>query len=204
MPGVGVHDPVGFPPVHPTIDLPRRPRCPRNLDRPHRVLRRWLCSTDRRTARCPRGTPCHTGRRNDTWVIPSLWRATPPVASEPSLEVVGSPPISFALATSCADLEPRPLCSPGITPVHRSYGPLRHPTQPGLSLAGVRLEVTRLRPVGLPVLRQISIYVHAVAITPAEPLDPVALHALVLLRPGQGFVPAAAAFPDQLAGRLPH
>ena len=52
-------------------------------------------------------------------------------------------------------------------------------------------------------LRQISIYVHAVAITPAEPLVPVALYALMLLRPGQGFVPAAAAFPVIQSGRLP-
>jgi hypothetical protein len=45
------------------------------------------------------------------------------------------------------------------------------------------LEVTRLRRIGLPVLRQISVYVHAIATTPAEPLDRVALPPCY--RPGQ-------------------
>ena len=59
----------------------------------------------------------------------------------------------LALATSCADLELRPLPSTGITRLQRYYGPLRHPTQPGLSLAGVQLRVTHPHRVGLPVLR---------------------------------------------------
>jgi len=205
MPGVGVHDPVGFPSVHPTIAPRRRIRCPRSPDHPHRVRRRWLCSIGKRTAECPRGTPCHTEHRSDTWVIPSLWRATPPVASEPSLEVLGSSPIPFALATSCVDLEPRPLPSTGVTRIPRYYGPIRHPTRPGnsrptqWSLAGVRLEVTHLHRIGLPVLREVSIYVHAVAITPAEPPDQITLTQW----PGPGWQPAAAAFPVPLAGRLP-
>ena len=128
-------------------------------------------------------------------------------ASEPFREVVGSSPISCVLATSCVDLEPRPLCSPDVTPDHRSYGPLRHPTQPGLVLAGVRLEVTPLHCVGLPVLRQISLYVHAVTFTlppwsrslPAEPPDSVALTHW----PGPSWNPATAAFPVIQAGRLP-
>ena len=36
-------------------------------------------------------------------------------------------------------LELRPLPSPGVTRLHRYYGPLRHPSAPGLSLTGVRL-----------------------------------------------------------------
>ena len=55
-----------------------------------------------------------------------------------------------------AGLELRPLPSTGITRRPRYYEPLRHPIRPGLSLAGVRLEVTRLRQVGLPVL-QVSV-----------------------------------------------
>jgi hypothetical protein len=53
-------------------------------------------------------------------------------------------------------LELRPLPSAGITRRPRYCGPVRHPRRPGLSLAGVRLEVTRLRRLGLPVLRWIS------------------------------------------------
>ena len=38
--------------------------------------------------------------------------------------------------------------------------------RPGLSLAGVRLSVTRPHRLGFPVLRQFSVYRHAVVITP--------------------------------------
>jgi hypothetical protein len=44
-----------------------------------------------------------------------------------------------SLTTCCVCLEPRPLPSTGITRFHRYYGPLRHPSAPGLSLTGVRL-----------------------------------------------------------------
>src|SRR5208337_920977 len=60
----------------------------------------------------------------------------------------------------------RPLPSPGVTRGQRYYGPLRHPRRPGLSLAGVRLRVTRPHRLGFPVLRWISMYRHAVVITP--------------------------------------
>ena len=55
-----------------------------------------------------------------------------------------------------AGLELRSLPSTGITRRPRYCGPVRHPNRPGLSLAGVRLEVTRLHRLGLPVLRWIS------------------------------------------------
>jgi hypothetical protein len=67
----------------------------------------------------------------------------------------------------------RPLPSPGVTRGQRYYGPLRHPggnpacgVGPGLSLASVRLRVTRPHRLGFPVLRWISMYRHAVVITP--------------------------------------
>ena len=75
-------------------------------------------------------------------------------------------PISRLSVTSCVGLEPRPLPSPGVTRGQRYYGPLRHPRRPGLSLAGVRLRVTRPHRLGFPVLRWISVYRHAVVITP--------------------------------------
>src|SRR5208282_2443599 len=58
--------------------------------------------------------------------------------------------------TSCVCLELRPLPSPGVTRLHRYYEPLRHPTAPGLSLAGVRLIIPD-HAVGLPVLRTLSL-----------------------------------------------
>ena len=48
-------------------------------------------------------------------------------------------PISRLSVTSCVGLEPRPLPSTGVTRLRRYYGPLRYPSRPGLSLAGVRL-----------------------------------------------------------------
>jgi hypothetical protein len=82
-------------------------------------------------------------------------------------------PISRLSVTSCVGLEPRPLPSTGVTRGQRYYGPLRHPggnpacgVGPGLSLAGVRLRVTRPHRLGFPVLRWISMYRHAVVITP--------------------------------------
>src|SRR5512136_942277 len=40
------------------------------------------------------GTPCRTTDRTGSQAIPSLWHVTPPVTSEPFLEVSGSSPIS--------------------------------------------------------------------------------------------------------------
>src|SRR5271163_4135478 len=75
-------------------------------------------------------------------------------------------PISRLSAACCVGLELRPLPSAGVTRRRRYYGPLRHPGRPGLSLAGVRLRVTRPHHLGFPVLRWISVYRHAVVITP--------------------------------------
>jgi hypothetical protein len=46
--------------------------------------------------------------------------------------------------------------------------------QPGLSLTGVQLGLTLAHRMGLPVLRQLSMYTHAVATTPAGVRDGVA------------------------------
>ena len=64
-----------------------------------------------------------------------------------------------------AKLGPNSIAT-GVTRGQRYYGPLRHPRRPGLSLAGVRLRVTRPHRLGFPVLRWISMYRHAVVITP--------------------------------------
>src|SRR5271157_4122426 len=75
-------------------------------------------------------------------------------------------PISRLSATSCVGLEPRPLPSTGVTRLQRYYGPLRYPRRPSLSLAGVWLRGSAPSPLGFPVLRWISMYRHAVVITP--------------------------------------
>ncbi len=88
--------------------------------------------------------------------------------------------------------EVRPLSSTGITRLHRYYGPIRHPPRPGLSLAGVRL--ASKPPLGFPVLRR-SPYTDMPSPLPRwdrrrdrfAPLKPT-----------------ATAFPESLAGRLPH
>src|SRR4029077_8329290 len=100
---------------------------------------------------CLHGSSCRTGRRSDSQLLPSLSRATPSAASEHVSELLGCP-ISRSLTTSCVCLELRPLPSPGITRLHRYYGPLRHPSAPGLSLTGVWLIIPD-HALGLPVLR---------------------------------------------------
>src|SRR6202045_3712661 len=97
---------------------------------------------------------CRTERRSDSRLLSSLSRVTPSAASEHVSELLGCP-ISRSLTTSCVCLELRPLPSPGVTRLQRYYGPLRHPSAPGLSLAGVRLIIPD-HALGLPVLRALS------------------------------------------------
>ena len=84
-----------------------------------------------------------------------LSRATPSAVSERCPELIGRP-ISRSLTTSCVCLELRPLPSPGVTRLQRYCEPLRHPTAPSLSLAGVWLVIPD-RALGLPVLRALSL-----------------------------------------------
>ena len=86
--------------------------------------------------------------------------------SQPLMEFIGSRQSPGCLSRPQMGLERRPLPSTGVTRLQRYYEPLRHPGRPGLSLAGVRLRVTRPHRLGFPVLRWISMYRHAVVITP--------------------------------------
>ena len=70
--------------------------------------------------------------------------------------------------------EVRPLPSTGVTRLPRYYEPVRHPTRPGLSLAGVRLVLAK-PPLGFPVLLWVSQSRHAVVITPVGSLGRIAL-----------------------------
>jgi hypothetical protein len=62
-------------------------------------------------------------------------------------------PMARPLVASSVVLELRPLRSAGVTRFHHYYGPLRHLPQPGLSLTGVQLAVTRRHRGRFPVLR---------------------------------------------------
>ncbi len=86
--------------------------------------------------------------------------------SKPLVEFIGSRQSPGFPSRPQMGLELRPLPSTGVTRRQRYYEPLRHPRRPGLSLAGVRLRVTRPHRLGFPVLRWISVYRHAVVITP--------------------------------------
>src|SRR6202048_156024 len=101
------------------------------------------------------GSSCRTRHRSDSQLLPSLSRATPSAASEHVSELLGCP-ISRSLTACCVCLELRPLPSTGITRLPRYCEPLRHPSAPGLSLAGVRLIIPD-HASGLPVLRALSL-----------------------------------------------
>jgi hypothetical protein len=111
-------------------------------------------------------------------------------------------PISRLSATSCVGLEPRPLPSTGVTRLRRYYGPLRYPSRPSLSLAGVWLRGSAPSPIGFPVLRWISMYRHAVVITPVARWVLIARGTVYSNRFHSS--PATAAFPILLRGRRPH
>ena len=91
-------------------------------------------------------------------------------------------------------LEVRPLPSAGITRCQRYYEPVRHPTRPGLSLAGVRLAAHRHR-WGLPCC------VRSPCTDMPSPLPRWDRRRESVAPLNE---PATAAFPIPLLGRLPH
>jgi len=111
-------------------------------------------------------------------------------------------PISRLSVTSCVGLELRPLPSTGVTRGQRYYGPLRHPRRPGLSLAGVRLRVTRPHRLGFPVLRGSP----CTDMPSSIPRWPAGFWSLVgrPIPPVSPSSPATAAFPILMQGRRPH
>jgi hypothetical protein len=108
-------------------------------------------------------------------------------------------PISRLSATSCVGLELRPLPSTGVTRLRQYYGPLRYPSRTSLSLAGVWLRGSAPSPIGFPVLRWISLYRHAVVITPVARWVLIARGTVYSNRFHSS--PAAAAFPIRVQGR---
>ena len=95
-------------------------------------------------------------------------RVTPSAVSEHWPELLGCP-ISAPSLASCVSPEPRSLPSTGITRLPQYYEPLRHPTAPGASLAGLRLRHPWATPWGFPCCVRFPC-VHAAATTPAQRL----------------------------------
>jgi hypothetical protein len=128
--------PVPHEQVH--APFPPPPHRTGRADLPHPALRRVSPAG-------PRTRPSRTGP-SPAWIAPSA-------TSEPKTGLVDLAVNPQALGHLHSVPEVRSLPSTGITQLRRYYGPLRHPRKPGLSLAGVRLPVTRWHLRGLPVLR---------------------------------------------------
>ena len=111
-------------------------------------------------------------------------------------------PISRLSVTSCVGLELRPLPSTGVTRLRRYYGPLRHPEAARPVPRGRPVEGHAPSPPGVSRVALISVYRHAVVITPVA--------RWVLIARGTAYSnrfpasPAAAAFPVLVQGRRPH
>ena len=86
--------------------------------------------------------------------------------SENNWELSGSSPISLSAVASCVRLQLKPLPSAGVTRLHRYYEPLRHPSQPGLSLTSCQLIHTAIT-AGTSRVAPGPLCLHAVANTPA-------------------------------------
>ena len=108
-------------------------------------------------------------------------------------ELSGLSPISLSLVASCVRLQLRPLPSTGVTRLHRYCEPLRHPSQPGLSLASCQLIRTAIT-AGTSRVTRGPHCLHTVATTPAGLTETYSLVA----------IPSASAFPVLVAGRLLH
>lgn len=100
-------------------------------------------------------------------------------------------PIRLAHGTVTDDLELRPLRSTGITRLHDYCGPLRHPTQPSLTVTGVWLMVTRHHCWGFPCFGRSPL---------PRMLSPLPRRNRWMLSLSR---PTATAFPKKEEGRLP-
>src|SRR5260370_15517793 len=85
---------------------------------------------------------------------------------KPIRELSGLSPLSLSVVASCVRLQLRPLPSTGVTRLRQYYEPLRHPSQPGLSLASCPLIHTEIT-AGTSRVAHDPLCVHAIANTPA-------------------------------------
>ena len=107
--------------------------------------------------------------------------------------LLGSSPIPRSFAASCVSFQLRPLPSTGITRLHQSYGPLRHPRRPGLALASCQL-----------IASATTARASRVASGPLFACMPSLIPRQVWWNLFARTVPSASAFPRLSAGRLLH
>ena len=108
-------------------------------------------------------------------------------------ELLGLSPFSLSIVASCVRLQVRPLSSTGVTRLRRYYESLRHPSQPGLSLASRQLIHT-------------AITAGTSRVT-SGPLLPACRRHYPCRSDGNLFArtfPSASAFPVRQVGRLLH
>ena len=80
--------------------------------------------------------------------------------------------IPSVFVASCVSFQLRPLPSTGITRLRQYCGPLRHPIRPGLALASCQLIPTAIT-AGASRVAPDPLCRHAVATTPAGPMEPI-------------------------------
>ena len=85
-------------------------------------------------------------------------------------ELSGLSPISLSVVASCVRLQLKPLPSTGVIRLRQYYEPLRHLSQPGLSLASCQLIHTAIT-AGTSRVAHGPHCVHAVANTPAGRME---------------------------------
>ena len=107
----------------------------------------------------------------------SIYRYTSPYGRRPRLII--NPSVFVA---SCVSFQLRPLPSTGITRFHQYCEPLRHPRRPGLALASCQLIPTAIS-AGASRVASDPLCLHAVATTPAGPMEPIRSVLLHRLRP---------------------
>lgn len=165
----GSASPSRLAPIHPTTARPHTPRCPQSSHRPSRACRHCCAPADKHGRGCLPGRSCRTGRKSGSRATPSLSHEVPAEVSAVLSELVGScqSPLPH-LFRHCPRTEAPSLHRhyPASTVLRTS----RHPNRPGLALVGCRLARTSRLRLGLPVLRRSPMCMHAVAITPAQPL----------------------------------
>jgi hypothetical protein len=108
-------------------------------------------------------------------------------------ELLGSSPFSLSVVASCVRLQLRLLPSTGVTRLHQYYEPLRHPSQPSLSLTSCQLIHTA-----------ITAGTSRVA---SDPLLPACRRQYPGRSDGNLFArtfPSSSAFPESEAGRPLH
>ena len=116
-----------------------------------------------------------------------------------------------AFVASCVSFQLRPLPSTGITRFHQYCEPLRHPRRPGLALASCQLIPTVIS-AGASRVASVPLCLHAVATTPAGPMETCLLVHFHRHRPSPkfrrvgpciAFFEACTAFTSLRPARLP-